>query len=314
LRRRHALTVLLVLVVAGCASPEPRTGGIPLAEPSPTPGPALPVATPSAAPVPSATPAPATKPPATRQPPPVVEKTGPAPLNCTGTATIDRPPATGSGPLGSRTTTGSNAVALTFDDGPDPINTPRILDLLKQCGVHATFCVNGVKVQLYPDVIRRIHAEGHALCNHTWRHIRQLGTYGQPRITQDLTDTNNAIHAIVPDAAISYFRAPSGTWSDDYLAVCAAMSMTPIHWDVDPSDWQSEVWGTGASMVNHIVEVVQGNVRPGSIVLSHDYQKPDTTAAYRILLPWLKARFTLIALPPGGIVTTTAMGPAQPAN
>jgi peptidoglycan-N-acetylglucosamine deacetylase len=195
-------------------------------------------------------------------------------------------------------TTGSEAVALTFDDGPDPVNTPKILDLLWQCGVKATFCVNGIKVQANPAVVRRIHFEGHSFCNHSWRHIRQLGSYGPNLIRQDLTDTNNAIRAIVPAARIGYFRAPGGAWTPDYITVARELGMVPLHWDVDPRDWESSRWGTGQSMVNHIVAAVQDSTRPGSVVLSHDYQKPDTTAAYRILLPWLKARFKLIALQP----------------
>ncbi|HZN17870.1 MAG TPA: polysaccharide deacetylase family protein [Micromonosporaceae bacterium] len=219
----------------------------------------------------------------------------------TAAPTVPIHPTRGTGPNGSHLTTGSYAVALTFDDGPDPVNTPRLLDVLSDAGVHATFCVNGDKVQRYPEVVRRIHAEGHALCNHSWRHIRQLGTYGQPRIRRDLLDTNNAIRAVVPDAAVSYFRAPGGAWTDDYVTVAAELGMVSIHWDVDPSDWQSEVYGRGPAMVNHIIDVLRSEVRPGSIVLSHDHWKPDTTEAYRRLLPWLKEHFTLVALPPGGL-------------
>jgi peptidoglycan/xylan/chitin deacetylase (PgdA/CDA1 family) len=206
--------------------------------------------------------------------------------------------ATETGPFGARKTTGSTTVALTFDDGPDPVNTPAILDVLRQCGVKATFCVVGYKVAMYPDVVRRIVADGHTLCNHTWEHIRQLGTYGQPRIAQDLQQTLDAIHAAVPGAPVAYFRAPGGAWTKDYVIVARRMGMTPIDWDVDPWDWNFDKFGTGQTMTRHIVSTVEGTVRPGSIVLSHDYQKPATTAAYRILLPWLMARFTLIALPP----------------
>lgn len=220
---------------------------------------------------------------------------------CGSPGTSGRPPAVDRGPEGTFTSTGSAAVALTFDDGPDPVNTPRLLDVLGRCGAKATFCVEGAKAARYPDIVRRIHDEGHALCNHTWRHIRQLGTYGRPRIRQDLTDTLNAIHAVVPDAKVSYFRAPGGAWTADYVAVAAELGMTSIHWDVDPSDWQGEVYGHGSSMVNHIVAVVRNETRPGSIILSHDHQKPDTTAAYQVLLPWLTSQFTLIALPPAGL-------------
>jgi peptidoglycan/xylan/chitin deacetylase (PgdA/CDA1 family) len=276
--RRNALTVLLVLAVVGCGPLGPSTARGPksvVRDRNPT---------------------------TARVPPSAVPPPG-APVSCAtpGPVRVARSPASAPGPYGARTGTGSAAVALTFDDGPDPVNTPLLLDVLKHCGAHATFCVNGVKVQRYPEVVRRIHAEGHALCNHTWQHIHQLGSYGQPRIRRDLTETNNAIHAVVPDAAISYFRAPGGVWTDDYIKVAADLGMTPIHWDVDPSDWQSSVYGTGPAMVSHIVRVLRDRVRPGSIVLSHDFRKPDTTEAYRLLLPWLQSRFTLVALPAGGL-------------
>jgi peptidoglycan/xylan/chitin deacetylase (PgdA/CDA1 family) len=201
------------------------------------------------------------------------------------------------GPHGSRQTTGTAAVALTFDDGPDPVNTPRMLDVLRQCGVKATFCVVGYKVAMYPDVLRRIVAEGHTLCNHTWRHVMQLGGYGPHLIRDDLQRTTDAIHAIVPAATVRYFRAPGGFWTDDYVTVARQLGLVPIDWEVDPRDWDFANYGTGQTMTDHIVATVEANVRPGSIVLSHDYQKPATTAAYRILLPWLTARFTLTALP-----------------
>jgi peptidoglycan/xylan/chitin deacetylase (PgdA/CDA1 family) len=219
--------------------------------------------------------------------------------------------ATEVGPFGVRKTTGSTSVALTFDDGPDPVNTPLILDVLRQCGVKATFCLVGYKVAMYPDVVRRIVADGHTLCDHTWEHIRQLGTYGQPRIRQDLQQTLDAINAAAPGVPVSYFRAPGGAWTQDYVTVAHEMGMAPIDWDVDPWDWNFDKFGTGQTMTRHIVSTIESTVRPGSIVLSHDYQKPATTAAYRILLPWLTARFQLIALPPHPDALDAADGPGR---
>ncbi len=140
-------------------------------------------------------------------------------------------------------------------------------------------------------------AEGHTLCNHTYLHDTKLGTCGQAQIRQDLRRTNNAIHAVVPDLPVSYFRAPGGMWTQDYVTVARQLGMIPLDWDVDPWDWNFAKYGTGDAMTTHIVSTVEERVRPGSIVLSHDNQKPTTVAAYRILLPWLAARFTLIALP-----------------
>lgn len=65
---------------------------------------------------------------------------------------------------------GAGCVALTFDDGPDPVDTPKLLDLLRQKGVKATFFVVGKRAEQYPEIVRRAWAEGHLVANHTWSH------------------------------------------------------------------------------------------------------------------------------------------------
>lgn len=197
--------------------------------------------------------------------------------------------------------TGSNGVAMTFDDGPAPEYTPHILDLLRDNGLKATFCVIGKNAHNHPDLIRRIHYEGHTLCNHSWRHDMELRKRGEAAIRDDLAATNNAIREAVPDAKIGYFRAPGGHFDNGLVAIAKSMGMSSIYWDVDTRDWEYSKYGRGQTMVNHIVSTVQQKTRQGSIVLAHDYNKPDTVTAFKYLMPWLKSRFTIIALPPGGL-------------
>ncbi len=206
-------------------------------------------------------------------------------------------PSRGSGPDGAMTVTGTSAVALTFDDGPDPVNTPKLLDLLRRNQVKATFCVVGTRVRAYPELVRRIVAEGHTLCNHSWQHLLDLGTHTPDEIRADLTRTNVAIHAAVPGAPIRYFRAPGGNFTPALADTTRTLGMTPLLWTVDPRDWDTTTFGTGAPLANHVVATVQNITRPGAIVLSHDSGHPDTATAYAELLPWLKALFTLAALP-----------------
>lgn len=196
--------------------------------------------------------------------------------------------------------TGTSAVALTFDDGPYPENTPQILDLLRENGVKATFCVLGRNAHTYPHLIRRIHDEGHTFCNHTWRHDMDLRNKDEGAVRDDLSATLNAIREAVPEAKVPYFRAPGGHFDARLVRIAASMGMTSIYWHVDTRDWEFSKYPRGDAMVEHIVTSVKQDTRPGSIILSHDNLKPDTVAAYRTLLPWLKARFTLTALPPDG--------------
>ena len=194
------------------------------------------------------------------------------------------------------TITGTDGVALTFDDGPDPTYTPQILDLLSEHNVKATFCLVGRLARAYPDLVRRIAADGHTLCNHTWAHALDIGQQSKEAILKDLVDTNNAIRAAVPNAPIRYFRAPGGNFTPVLVGMAGSLGMHSIYWSVDPKDWDFTKYGRGQSMVDHIIATIQAKVRPGAIVLSHDYMKPDTVAAYKTLLPWLKANVTLVAL------------------
>lgn len=206
-------------------------------------------------------------------------------------------PGPGRGPDGSAKTTGSDAVALTFDDGPDPVNTPPLLDLLKQYHVKATFCLVGFRARDYPAIVARIAAEGHTLCNHTWQHLTDFSKRDDSYVRWDLKSTNDAILAAAPGAKITYFRAPGGNFNPRLDAFAAELHLKTIHWDVDDETWRTDKYGTGPAMIDHIRHEVQTFTRHGSIVLSHDNKKPWTTTAYATLIPWLQARFELIGLP-----------------
>jgi len=199
--------------------------------------------------------------------------------------------ASGHGPFGSITTTGTAAVALTFDDGPGPY-TGQVLDLLAQYHVKATFCVIGRQVAANADLIKRIVAEGHTLCDHTWDHDLNLRKRSDDQIRAELQKTLDAIHAVVPGVPVKYFREPGGNWGANTVAMATSLGMTPLHWAVDPTDWARP----GAQA---IINRVLSHTGPGSIVLVHDGggDRSGTVAALRTILPNLTSRFTLIALP-----------------
>jgi peptidoglycan/xylan/chitin deacetylase (PgdA/CDA1 family) len=255
---------------------------------------------PSAGPAPSAAPSPTTAPsPAAGATPSFVGPTRkrPAPNPTTPAAGGRRAPVTSHGPAGSIKDTGSDAVALTFDDGPDPKNTMDLLDLLKERGVKVTFCVVGFRARDHPEVIRRIAAEGHTLCNHSWQHLEKLSDRDDSYLSWDLQSTNDAIHAAAPDAKIEYFRAPYGNFTPRLIEFAGRLHLKPIHWDVDDDCFRTATYGVGPDMTAHMTTIVQRDTRPGSIILSHENLKPHTVATYRTLLPWLQEHFRLIPLP-----------------
>lgn len=200
------------------------------------------------------------------------------------------------GPAHSITTTGSQGVALTFDDGPDPAHTPRLLKMLDQAKVKATFCVVGTNVKRHPDLVRAIAKAGHTLCNHSWNHDLKLGKKPPAKIKADLERTNAAIRAAVPDAKIRYMRAPGGNFTPSLVKVSGKLGMASLYWQVDPRDWDHPRGESHGEHRKKIIRIVQKHTRPGAVILSHDYAQPDTIEAYRKLLPWLRHRYRLIAL------------------
>ncbi|MFC4334486.1 polysaccharide deacetylase family protein [Salininema proteolyticum] len=169
------------------------------------------------------------------------------------------------GPAGSRSVTGTEDIALTFDDGPNPAWTAEVLDILAYYGVRATFCVIGSNAAEHPDLVKRMADEGHTLCNHSWDHDFELGWRPPERIREDLERTNEAIRAAAgEDTPIEYFRQPGGRWTETVVAAAEDLGMDSLHWTVEASDWSS---GTGSGAIRDAV--VQKAV-PGSIVLLHD--------------------------------------------
>ncbi|WP_433115847.1 polysaccharide deacetylase family protein [Micromonospora sp. CA-246542] len=194
--------------------------------------------------------------------------------------------------FGAHTDTGTARLALTFDDGPDPRYTPQVLAMLREYDVKATFCVVGENAQDHPDLIQAIVADGHTLCNHSWHHDVSLGNRSADQIRTDLIRTNEAIRAAVPDAPIVWYRQPGGAWTYPVVTVSRQLGMTPLHWSVDPSDWQ-------APGANKIATTVLTQAQPGAVVLMHDAggDRQGTVDALRRILPELTARYELEALP-----------------
>jgi peptidoglycan-N-acetylglucosamine deacetylase len=174
----------------------------------------------------------------------------------------------------------SKAIALTIDDGPDPVYTPQVLSVLHKYGVTATFSMIGEHVAAYPQLARAVHDAGHKICNHTWTHSDLVGLR-VPRVRDELTRAGDAIHAATGVHPV-LFRAPYGAWSHAVIRQCERMQMVPLDWSVDPRDWAQPG-------VRRIVRNIMKNTQPGSIILEHDGggNRSETVAALRIVLPRL---------------------------
>jgi peptidoglycan-N-acetylglucosamine deacetylase len=169
---------------------------------------------------------------------------------------------------------GTEAIYLTFDDGPHPEYTPRVLDVLAEHRAQATFFVVGQQCERYPELVRRISAEGHAIGNHTYSHLsaRDVSTSSY---MNEVVRTNQIIQSLVGKRCL-LFRPPHGSLGAWTLVRLWRAKQTIVLWSVDPKDYCSDESQIRAWFAAH-------SVSPGAIVLLHDNQ-PHTPAVVEGLL------------------------------
>ncbi len=181
--------------------------------------------------------------------------------------------------------TDQKLIALTFDDGPNPVYTPQILDILRDYQAKGTFFVLGKRVQLFPAIAIREVNEGHEIANHTFDH-HYLKNYPPERLIQEIRQTQEVIFDITEQMP-NVFRPPGGFYNDTLLHSMKEDKLTVVMWSwyMDTKDWRKPG-------VDKIVQQVLGNVHNGDIVLFHDLEGDctQTVEALKRILPELKSR------------------------
>lgn len=188
---------------------------------------------------------------------------------------------------------GGKAVALTFDDGPDPRWTPQILALLARHHAKATFCEIGPNAQAHPAVVRQIAAAGHRLCDHSVHHDEHQSSKSADYNRHEILDARQEIAAAAgPGAEVPYYRAPGGDFKPWIREMAAGHGMRPLGWTSDSDDWKRP---GAAAIVRH----VNANLRPGAIVLMHDGggDRSQTVQALSRLLDQLDAQHYTYSFP-----------------
>jgi peptidoglycan/xylan/chitin deacetylase (PgdA/CDA1 family) len=161
-------------------------------------------------------------------------------------------------------------IAITFDDGPSAQLTPRLLDILKERGIKATFFVVGKNVAEYPEIVRRMANEGHEIANHSWSHptLTQLGSEG---IRKQIENTNDAILKVTGKRPV-LMRPPYGaTTSMLNKRFTEEFGLKVILWSVDPLDWRYR-------NSNRVLNAIVQNTRPGAIIIAHDIHATTVAA------------------------------------
>jgi peptidoglycan-N-acetylglucosamine deacetylase len=158
------------------------------------------------------------------------------------------------------------AIALTFDDGPDPGSTAPLLDLLRDRNVPAAFFCIGKHVDHHPDVASRIVKEGHLLENHSYSHSNFTNLFMAPRLRDELERTRSAIHKAAGSKP-SCFRPPMGLSNALIFKVATALNFRVVGWSARGLD---TITNDPQRIVNRIIR----QLKPGAIILLHDGNIP----------------------------------------
>jgi len=183
--------------------------------------------------------------------------------------------------------TDGNRVALTFDDGPMPGVTDRILDELKQRKLHASFFMVGQRIAAAPDLARRVLAEGHDVCNHTYTHP-DLTKLPAPQVEVEIQKTTDIMAKELNHRA-KWFRPPFGALRRNQAALLAQRNLGIIFWSVDTRDWSQPG-------EDKIIGTILGETKAGSIILCHDMHAQTANAAGPVLDGLIERGFTLTTL------------------
>ncbi|GAB1325803.1 polysaccharide deacetylase family protein [Streptomyces sennicomposti] len=178
---------------------------------------------------------------------------------------------------------GERGVNITIDDGPDPTWTPQVLQVLREYGVKATFCMVGPQAKAHPDLVKAVVAAGHRLCDHTVSHDTAMDHKSEAYQSQQIVDAERMITEASGGVRPMYYRAPGGAFTPYSRSLAASHGMRPLGWNVDSKDFERP----GAAA---IVATVEHEMANGPTVLFHDAggDRSQTVAALREVLPWLK--------------------------
>lgn len=183
-------------------------------------------------------------------------------------------------------------IALTFDDGPYPVFTEQILDVLKKEKIKATFFVVGKNIAKNPQLLQRISQEGHSIGNHTYNHSK-ITLLSNKKMLAELHKTNMLIKKITGQRA-HLFRPPYGTSNKAKLKLIKQANYKVVLWSVNADDFYHQK--SGIRKPGSIVKRVLARIKGGDIILMHDKTKEIVAALPQIITRLKKQGYTFVSL------------------
>lgn len=166
-------------------------------------------------------------------------------------------------------------IAISFDDGPHPM-TEKVLDVLHQHQMKATFFCIGTQIEKYPEIFKRIIAEGHLVGNHSYSHSSTFGIFSTQKITDEIRQTDTVIEYLTGKKVL-YFRPPFGVTNPRIARATKATAKQVIGWNNRSLD-------TVITDENKIIERVKNKVAPGGIILLHDTSQKTVNVLEQLLI------------------------------
>lgn len=187
-----------------------------------------------------------------------------------------------------RKQTKEKIVALTFDDGPDPVQTPKVLKVLGEQQSPACFFCIGHKIEGNELLVRQIVEEGHLVGNHSFDHTNFFPLYSLPRMKKDLQACQSALEQVTSQN-IRLFRPPFGVTNPTVAKAVRLLGYIPIGWNIRTFDTQRP-------SVEKVLRRIRKKLRPGSIILLHD-RMPDSDRLLKEILNLIKEQgYTVVRL------------------
>lgn len=187
-----------------------------------------------------------------------------------------------------RKRTGEKVVALTFDDGPDPIQTPKVLKVLKEHQATACFFCIGRKIEGNEKLLQQMVAEGHLIGNHSFTHSGLFPLYRLSRMKKDLQTCQSELERVTSQP-VTLFRPPFGVTNPTIAKAVRQLGYTSIGWNIRTLDTQQP-------SPEKVLDRIRKGLKPGSIILLHD-RMPDSGQLVKQILDLLKEQgYTIVRL------------------
>ncbi len=169
-----------------------------------------------------------------------------------------------------------NWVSITFDDGPNPEFTPKVLHLLKQFGAKASFFCIGQQVENHPDIVRQILAEGHSIGNHTYSHSKAFGFFGLEKVKGELRKTKSIVNKLT-GLEMNLYRPAFGVTNPQIEKTVKILGLHSIGWSVRSLD-------TTPRSEKTILNRITTKILKGDIILLHDTSEKTISVLERLLV------------------------------